>query len=395
MMLHSNKEEQIREGLADLIVPKLEMYRRPDGSVEPAWMPVFYNPQGVISRDLTVSFLGVTLGKRGFTFVDPLAGTGIRGIRIAAEVGGVGLVNDINPRAYYYIRKNIRLNKLDDKIEAYNNEANVLLNTLVLSGVPVDYIDVDPYGSPIPFLDSVFKPIGREAFIGITATDTAPLTCTHSSKTLIRYWNKCTRVDFEKEYAARLLIAIASMRASALEVELVPMLTIVYKHYIRVFFKATKSANRAFRSIDKCIGYLWYCKNTMERGFIRAIEEGLNVECRDGSKPAIIGKIWICPIQEPNVINNIYSYALSAHWLSIETAKILKLLIEESNIDRPYVRLDRLCSLIGVNMPNMQSLLRELKSRGIQCSRTHMDPRGVRFSGGQEEFVDILRSIAK
>ncbi|MEM1761591.1 MAG: N2,N2-dimethylguanosine tRNA methyltransferase, partial [Desulfurococcaceae archaeon] len=149
-------EEIVSEGLTKLLIPRMDLYRRPDGSVEPAWMPVFYNPEAVISRDLTVLFLKAIMGKSNFFFVDLLSGTGIRGLRIAVEVGGYGILNDVDPRAYHYIRRNIALNNLEDRVEAYNNEANALLNTLVFTGVFVDYIDVDPYGSPVPFLDSIF-----------------------------------------------------------------------------------------------------------------------------------------------------------------------------------------------------------------------------------------------
>jgi len=50
-------EGLIKEGLATLVIPRLDYYRRVDGVVEPAWMPVFYNPQAVLSRDFTSMFL--------------------------------------------------------------------------------------------------------------------------------------------------------------------------------------------------------------------------------------------------------------------------------------------------------------------------------------------------
>ncbi|MEM1713725.1 MAG: N2,N2-dimethylguanosine tRNA methyltransferase, partial [Desulfurococcaceae archaeon] len=171
-------EEVIKEGLANIIVPRLEQYRRPDGVIEPAWMPVFYNPQAVISRDFTVILLKTIMNNKDFFFVDALSGTGVRGIRIALETEGEGILNDIDPRAHYYIKKNIALNNLVDKLEVYNHEANALLNTLVFAGIPVDYVDIDPYGAPSPYIDSALKPLRKEAYLGVTATDTGPLTCT-------------------------------------------------------------------------------------------------------------------------------------------------------------------------------------------------------------------------
>jgi tRNA (guanine26-N2/guanine27-N2)-dimethyltransferase len=88
----SKYEEIVQEGLARIVIPRVELYKREDGSIEPAWMPVFYNPHTVVSRDLTTLFLKTTMrSKQDFFFVDLLSGTGIRGIRVGLEVGGEGI----------------------------------------------------------------------------------------------------------------------------------------------------------------------------------------------------------------------------------------------------------------------------------------------------------------
>lgn len=385
----------MEEGLAKIAVPKLDLYRRPDGVIEPAWMPVFYNPQAAVSRDLTSVFIKSIFGEKEFLFVDLLSGTGIRGIRIVRETGGYGILNDIDPRAYYYIRKNIELNNLEDRLEAYNNEANALLNTLVLAGVFVDYLDVDPYGSPVPFLDSVFKPIGREAYIGITATDTAPLTCTYPHKALSRYWSKCIKLDFEKEYAARLLIANIVMRASALEIELRPVLTLVFQHFIRTFFIAKRTASGAYRVFDECIGYLWYCKETLERGFIKNPEELREVSCKSSDKPMLLGRVWICELSNIDLVTRALAASTAMTWLKPETVKLLGKLKEEASIIQPYFRLDKLCSVLKVTMPSIKQLVDELRNLGIKCSRTHMDPRGLRVQADYITLVNTLIGIAR
>ncbi|MEM4947438.1 MAG: RsmD family RNA methyltransferase, partial [Thermosphaera sp.] len=150
-MIFQESEEVISEGLARVIVPRLKYYIRSDGRFEPAWMPVFYNPEAVLGRDVTVLYLS-TRFKNGSTFIDALAGTGVRGIRISLEANGEGIVNDVDPRAYYYIKRNIAINDLQQRVQAFNQEANALLNMLTFTGIPFDYVDVDPYGSPVPYL---------------------------------------------------------------------------------------------------------------------------------------------------------------------------------------------------------------------------------------------------
>ncbi|MEM1695883.1 MAG: tRNA (guanine(26)-N(2))-dimethyltransferase [Desulfurococcaceae archaeon] len=387
------KEVLIREGLAQVVVPNPEFYRRPDGVVEPAWMPVFYNPRAVLNRDLSVLFLKIVMRERDFFFVDALSGTGVRGIRIALEVGGHGVLNDVDARAYYYMRKNILLNNLAEKLEAYNHEANALLNTITLSGIYVDYVDIDPYGSPAPFIDSALKPIGKEAFLGITATDVASLSCTYPHKTQSRYWSECIKVDFDKEFAARLLIANTVLRAAALEVALQPQITVVHEHYVRVFFKAKRSALEAYKLVNNCVGYLWFCKSTLERGFVISTEDLAGLSCLDGSKPSVMGKVWICNIQAPQLVESMLPLLKETPWLSNETVKLGNTLAEEAKIAQPYYRLDKLCSVLGLSMPKMSILIDKLKEQGIGCSRTHMDPRGVRVDAPYSELVSLIKSL--
>ena len=391
--VHRN-EEVIKEGLASIIIPRLELYKRPDGSIEPAWMPVFYNPHAIVSRDFTILFLRGVMGDRDFIFLDSLGGSGVRAIRIALESNGIGIVNDIDPRAYYYIRRNVDLNNLRDRIQVYNNEANVILNNLVFTGVFLDYIDVDPYGSPIPFIDSAFKPLSKRAYIGVTATDTAPLSCTYPNKTLIRYWSKCIKVDFEKEYAIRLLIAVLVQRASALEIALEPLLSFIHRHYIRVFFKTERSAKKAYDIINNCIGYTWYCKNTLEKGFVKTPEEASSITCYDGSSPILLGKTWICSIEDVETINKLVVESTKISWLNKETVKILSVLKNEVDVNKHYIRLDKLCGLYKTNIPDIISLINELKSMGVRCSRTHLDPKGIRVDASHEILVNSILKLS-
>lgn len=389
------KEIVVKEGLASLVIPNPELYRRPDGKVEPAWMPVFYNPVAAVNRDVTVLFLNCAMRGKHFLFVDALSGTGVRGIRICLEVGGHGLLNDVSARAYHYIVKNIKLNKLEARIDAYNCEANALMNNLAVSGVYVDYVDIDPYGSPSPFVDSALKPLSREAYLGITATDVASLSCTYPHKTLSRYWSKCFKVDFDKEFATRVLISNVVLKGSALEISLEPVIAFVHAHYIRVFFKAVRSASKAHITVKNCIGYLWYCKKTLERGFIRFTEEVNGLSCLDGSKPILLGPLWICNIEDPRTIEMVLKLACETQWINRDTLKILFRLSEESSIEHPYYRLDKLCSSLGVNMPKLEELIEKLRSYGIKCSRTHMDPRGIRIEGSYTELTSAIKSLTK
>ena len=392
-MLNEKFEELVEEGLAKIVIPKRQLYLREDGSLEPAWMPVFYNPVAAVGRDLTTAFLNAVFNGKEFFFVDVLAGCGVRGIRIALEAGGTGIINDVDPRAFSYARRNVALNNLGEKLDVYNHEANTLLNNLTFTGVVVDYVDIDPYGSPSPYIESALKPLGKASFLGVTATDTAPLTCSHYRKARYRYWVNCFRPDFEKELGARVLIGHTVMKASSLEMALVPLLTVYHKHFYRVFYKSVRSAAEASTIVDKCVGYLWYCQKTLERGFARSYDDIRDIKCSDGSTPNVTGNTWICELGDLGTIKGVEQVIAKVNYLSRTSRKIVGTIVEELEINVPYYRVDKVYSLLKRNMPPIEKIIAYLRNTGVKASRTHFDPRGLRADVEIFELVKLLSEL--
>ena len=67
-----------------------------------------------------------------------------------------------------------------------------------------DYIDVDPFGSPNPFLDAAIKRIARDGILAVTATDTAPLCGTYTNACRRKYWAVPLRNELMHEIGIRI-----------------------------------------------------------------------------------------------------------------------------------------------------------------------------------------------
>lgn len=381
-------EEIIHEGLAKIIIPKRELFLRPDRVYEPAWSPVFYNPLMKLSRDMTILVNYSYFGAKSYFFIDSLAGTGIRGIRLALETNGYGIINDVDPIAYYYMVRNIDLNKLSGYVYPYMCESNTLFNNYTFSGMVFDYIDIDPYGSPIPFIDSAVKALGRRSLLGVTATDTAPLVCSHKRKTLRRYNVNCINTDFEKELGLRILIYNLVIRASSLDICLKPLISYYHRYYYRVFFEAVRSSSRAYELVSKCRGYLWYCIDTLERGYVRTIDIIEN-NCSTG-KQIVIGPLWICSLGDidflSTVLKNTDKYSEITNY---ELINLLNTLLGEYRIEQPYIRCDKFFSSIRKNMIPINKFIDIVRRNSFEAYRSHFDPRGVRTNMP----IKILREI--
>jgi len=229
--------ERIQEGKCTIEVPATGKISRD--------LPVFYNPVMKYNRDISVALL------RQWTRNEirvglPLAGSGVRGVRLLSEVSGMEVhMNDGDSEACKCMRKNLKLNKC--KATVYNKDANDFLR----ESMGFDYIDIDPFGSPNSFLDSAVKRIARDGILAVTATDTAPLCGTYPKAGMRKYWSVTHRGAVMHEIGLRILIRKVQLIGAQYDRALVPILSYSKDHYFRIFFLARKGKQKVDEVLDQ------------------------------------------------------------------------------------------------------------------------------------------------
>ncbi len=392
---------EIREGKTKIYIPNPKLYTREDGTLEPAWAPVFYNPKMEFSRDVAVAFL-TALKKMGISFrlvVDPLSGTGIRGLRYINESGNVSkvIINDINPIAYEFMKFNAKINNLEDRVEVYNIDANMLLYLLAMIRERPDFIDIDPFGSPIPFIDSALHTIKNGGVLAVTATDVAPLSGTRETACRRRYFSRSIKVDFDKELGLRILIASIALRAAAQDLYIEPLLSYYVDHYYRAYLVVKRGARKADEMLNENLGFIVYVTKNLRKYVIKGfpipdVNELRNIK----DEYELIGPLWIGKLCEEKVLKVINE---NAQYLELNTmhrlTRLIEVLISESKITTPYYyRLDMLCSKLKKSMPKINSVLECLRNKGYEASRTHFDPRGFKTSAEYHDVVECVMMVS-
>ena len=87
------------------------------------------------------------------------------------------------------------------------------------------WVDIDPFGSPVPFLDSAMQSSARRAVMEITATDTAALTGSSARACLRRYGAKIRTDQMAHDSALRLLMATVARTAATHDRCIIPLLS--------------------------------------------------------------------------------------------------------------------------------------------------------------------------
>ncbi|MCS7114844.1 MAG: tRNA (guanine(10)-N(2))-dimethyltransferase [Nitrososphaerota archaeon] len=393
--------EVVHEGEVRVLVPKLEAFVESPQEYAPSKAPVFYNPVMELNRDFAVLAVQAyqRMVNRKITICEPLAGCGVRGIRFAKEVEGVKsvLVNDINEKAFKLAKHNIALNGLNKIVNAKNEEANLLLAFYGAPRKRFDVVDIDPFGSPAPFIDSAIRAVRDGGLIALTATDMAPLCGVHPKACIRKYGGKPLRTEYCNEVALRLLIGLTAVTAAKYEIGVTPLFSHSTDHYVRVYATLKHGAENGDKSLSQ-MGYILHCFKCFHRETINKSvllgHEGKCPEC--GSKMDYAGPLWLGKLW------NREFYALMEREFGGKTLrrkrrvqKILALIREECDAPPTYYVLDKLCSRMGLAVPSVKKVVALLRERSFQSSPTHFNPKGIKTNAPMAEIRRLLQQLAQ
>jgi len=388
--------EIIHEGKVQVLVPKLSAYGVVPSDYAPSKAPVFYNPVMEFNRDLTVLVFKAYqhLADREITICEPLASQGIRGIRYAAEIDNVKnvLLSDINKHAYDLATYNIGLNKLEDKITIEYKDANCILSCNASPKKRFDIVDIDPFGTPVPYLDSSFRALKNKGLIAATATDLAPLCGVHSKACVRKYGGKPLRTEYCHELAIRLLAGCMATVAAQHDIGMRVIFSHSSDHYIRVYAQIRYGCQRADESL-KNTGYILHCFSCMHREIVR--QPFSNLLCPEcGSKMDYAGPLWTGGITDAEFIDAIINEIQNTELKNNErTNKLLTLIKNEANLPATYYVIDKLGGKLSLPSPSNQAFLKALKNEGFQAAPTHFNPRGIKTVAPALAMQRILKDL--
>ena len=363
------KLQKIQEGKVKIFAPEGRIYDS----------PVFYNVEGELNRDLSVAALQVFQKefKDRITVCDALAATGVRGLRYAKEVSGIknAVLNDKNPLAIKMIKKNIKENKLGKKCQANWEDACLLMRKNVFN-----VIDLDPFGSPNVYMDSAARSVYHKGFLAVTSTDQAALTGTYPEAGLRKYGIKPIKTEFYNEVGLRILISFAILTLARYDRAFIPVLSFSDQHYYRIFGRIEHAGK--ISELLKDFKYVCYCSNG-EREI--GLRECCEKECR------VFGPIYVGKILDKEFCEKVLEDVRKRKFkLQKEEEKLLKLLIDEAEMPAFYYDLHHLAKVLKIEPPKIETLIKNLKSKGFKASRTHFCLTSVKTDADYKNIIKFL-----
>ncbi|RQD82415.1 MAG: tRNA (guanine(10)-N(2))-dimethyltransferase [Methanocalculus sp. MSAO_Arc2] len=348
------------EGTTRMYIPRQDESE----AFPPGNAPVFYNRRMEINRDATILLLNVL---RPAHYLDLMAATGIRALRAAHECGIPVIANDRDPVALGLLRENAR--RLNLSIRVVNRDANALL-----SGERFDTVDLDPFGSPAPFIDSSIRSARKYLFV--TATDTAPLCGAHLNAGMRRYAAKPMNTEYHPEVGLRMLIGYIARETIKYDRGIEPLLSFAFEHFHRTHLRIVSGVRAADRTLA-LIGYIHQCPFCSYREVEAAVLPGAIVCPRCARKADPIGPLWIGDIVDREMILQFLERVVD---MELGTKKrltrLLGLLSEEVPV-LPHYDYHKQAKRLGATPPAIDILIRRLLEQGYQASRAHYSGTAV------------------
>ena len=381
---------EITEGTTTVAVPV-----PPEGvNFPPSQTPVFYNPHMELNRDISVAATSA-FAKRlaalrqislpDITYVDTMAASGIRGLRIAREVGVSTTLNDWSQDAYDLIGRNIKRNDLSGSATASCKNANVLLHEEYFN-----IVDLDPFGTPAPYLDAAAR--SAVHLLEVTATDTAPLCGAHLNSGIRKYAAVPLNNEYHSEMGVRILLGKVARELAKHDKAMIPLLSHATRHYVRAYLQIKRGAKHADKTLKK-MGFISHCPICGHREIIFGIAVPISDRCSLCENSTFIaGPLWLGQLHEIEFCEEVLKEIEKRSLNTAEKAKkIVTACSHELDIPTFYDQ-HLICKDLGLSASTMDEFIGKIENKGFEVSRTHFSGTSFKTNANISQIKRIFSS---
>ena len=290
------------------------------------------------------------------------------------------------------------------------------------------WVDIAPYGTPLPFLDTAIQSLARRGIAEISATDSAALTGSSKNALLRRYGARVRTDGLAHDSGLRVLLATVARTAARHERSIEPLLSVWESHHLRVSVRVLRSVEGA-NDVECSLGWRVACPTAEE--ISSSIEYGLQPETSldslpmhcflplshpvDRSDKRISGPMWTGPVgqteamasmTEERALNLCGPSAIEddpVGWTERDfeyerrrVARSIRHISEESGvIDAPHLILvDELASWLGSGSPPRPSAMAEaLRRAGHRAAVAHYGKPAFRTDAPWDVVVGTSREV--
>jgi tRNA (guanine26-N2/guanine27-N2)-dimethyltransferase len=321
-------------------------------------------------RDLAVALVRSWSSRRSTapTGWEMTAATGVRGLRLLVEAGPFEAFTftEANPEAAHVLSENVRT----------RTEARVVCSDAreIPVGAPFDYVDLDPYGTPAPFLGAALEAVRPGGLLAVTATDMMVLAGVQPGACERRYGAHPIRGRLGPEGGLRILLAFLARTARSHGRSIRPLLCYVRDHHVRATVEVwgPGAPPDPVGPIDPST---WPGPFVGDRG--------------------PYGPLWLGALFDGDLATTLQVPPHAARPREVE--QFLERVRDEVSADVPfYYEANALAAALDLaEPPALATLIGALRDGGHRAARTHARPEGFRTDAPRTVVEELARRLSE
>ena len=346
----------------------------------------FYNPQSKLVRDLGV--LAATIYRQDYQnlrVLDALAGCGVRSLRYLQEAKADYVwLNEGDRDNSLVIQKNLLV--IDsDRYHITHQDAHRIFFSCYDRRDYYDLVDVDCFGSAVPYLNTMLYATKIGGLMYLTSTDGRTLTGHPPQKSVQTYGAISRSHPAKHEQALRLLIGATQQQAATLGLGIEPVFSLFTGKTYRLMMRLVSKP----RITEDNYGFLGYCHNC---GNYQTISwRKLNrIGCSCNSHNVTVsGAMWLENLYDPNLLQRYIDLARQRQWSKI--VNLLTIMAGEIDLPPYFYTLKEIGRFGKKDLPKRSHLIQALQKRGYKAAATHIDPQAIKTNASVKSIVSCCQ----
>lgn len=349
----------------------------------------FFRPQSRIVRDLGVLAAMVHRDRQGqLRVLDAMAGSGVRSLRYWVEAKADSLwVNDSDPDLESELRANLEGAIASQVAQVTCQDANRVFFDCYGRQDYYDFVDVDCFGSALPYLSTSLWAVAIHGLLYITSTDIRTVAGHPPGSSVVTYGAYARHHPAIHEQGLRIVLGTLHREAAQKGLGIQPLFSLftgqTYRLMVRLLPKPTLSPST--------YGFLGYCHRCGSYQSVDWRDLGRSHCSHDQHPHSVSGPLWLGALHHQDFLEAMRDRAQSQDWQKADT--LLHLLSMEVSLPPFFYMLGEIGRRSGQDIPGRSRLIQALQDAGFSASPTHFNPQALKTNADLPTCVQIARHL--
>lgn len=350
----------------------------------------FYRPGTQVVRDLGVLAAAIYKFQIGhLRVIDAMSGCGVRSLRYSLESQADWIwVNEGNPELKPILQQNLAGAIASHKATLTHLDANQVFFECYNRRDYYDFIDVDCFGSPTPYLDTSLWALKLGGLLYLTSTDGRKLTGHASESSLGIYGAYPRNHPAAQEQGLRVVIGKLQQQAIAKGLGIEPIFSLFTGQTYRLMVRLVKTQPLTLQNY----GFLGYCHHCGNYQTVSWRQLGRVVCAYDQKSLTLSGPLWLGLLHNQTWLRQMQELAAKWHWS--KRVQLLSLMEAEADFPPYFYTLAEIGRRGRLDIPKRENLIQALRDRGYFACATHITPGAIKTNADIHTCIAVaLNSV--